>query len=250
VCSPSLAPQHECPLKASAPLANQRSTSASARRAPGPSTAMTCSNPCQRETTCGASSSPGAPPRQSRASRRRRRSASEARSAGRACSAAVAGIAAVLAAGLIRGDLQAHLAVARLAEQPPSSTPTLAAGPDEREQSWRRPAAAGRRLLVFVPPRTLGERRSGACSLEKAEVELEHDERELHYRIARRRGRLAAGAPLTAQIRPEQAPDRRCGWLPLAQARRVPGVLLFASLSGSPTRVGPLALVFCVSGGA
>jgi hypothetical protein len=30
----------------------------------------------------------------------------------------------VLAAGLIRDDLQAHLALARVGEQPPSSTPT------------------------------------------------------------------------------------------------------------------------------
>lgn len=30
----------------------------------------------------------------------------------------------MLAAGLIRGNLQAHLPVARVAEQPPSSTPT------------------------------------------------------------------------------------------------------------------------------
>src|SRR5437762_477435 len=36
----------------------------------------------------------------------------------------VAGVADVVAPGLIRGDVQAHLAVARVAEQPPSSTPT------------------------------------------------------------------------------------------------------------------------------
>ena len=38
--------------------------------------------------------------------------------------AAVAGVAGVLAAGLIRDNLQAHLAPARVGEQPPSSTPT------------------------------------------------------------------------------------------------------------------------------
>src|SRR5262249_33251901 len=41
------------------------------------------------------------------------------------CSAAVAGLASVLAGSLIRGDLQAHLAVARVAEQSPPSTATL-----------------------------------------------------------------------------------------------------------------------------
>ena len=38
--------------------------------------------------------------------------------------AAIAGVAGVLAAGLIRDNLQAHLALARVGEQPPSSTPT------------------------------------------------------------------------------------------------------------------------------
>jgi hypothetical protein len=38
------------------------------------------------------------------------------------CCAAIAGADDVLAAGLIRGELQAHLAVARVAEQPRSST--------------------------------------------------------------------------------------------------------------------------------
>lgn len=38
--------------------------------------------------------------------------------------AAIAAVTDVLALGLIRGDVQAHLAVARVAEQPPSSTPT------------------------------------------------------------------------------------------------------------------------------
>ena len=38
--------------------------------------------------------------------------------------AAIAGVAGVLAAALIRDNLQAHLALARVGEQPPSSTPT------------------------------------------------------------------------------------------------------------------------------
>ena len=38
--------------------------------------------------------------------------------------AAVSGVAGVLAAGLIRDNLQAHLAPGRVGEQPPSSTPT------------------------------------------------------------------------------------------------------------------------------
>jgi hypothetical protein len=38
--------------------------------------------------------------------------------------AAMARVAGVLAAGLIRDDLQAHLALARVGERPPSPTPT------------------------------------------------------------------------------------------------------------------------------
>jgi hypothetical protein len=38
---------------------------------------------------------------------------------------AAAGVAEVLARGPIRGGLQAHVAVARVAEQPPASTPSL-----------------------------------------------------------------------------------------------------------------------------
>jgi hypothetical protein len=45
--------------------------------------------------------------------------------------AAIAGVAGVLAAGLIRDNLQAHLALACAGEQPPSSTPTPAPGPDD-----------------------------------------------------------------------------------------------------------------------
>jgi hypothetical protein len=60
--------------------------------------------------------------------------------------AAVAGVAEVLADGQIRGDLQAHLAVARMAEQAPASTPaSLLEGTVRREvarnrvntQDWR-----------------------------------------------------------------------------------------------------------------
>jgi len=40
------------------------------------------------------------------------------------------------------------------------------------------------------------------CSLEKAEVWLEHNHRDRRYRIAWRTERLAASAELTAQIRP------------------------------------------------
>jgi hypothetical protein len=39
--------------------------------------------------------------------------------------AAIAGVAGVLTAGLIRANLQSHLALARVGEQPHSSTPTL-----------------------------------------------------------------------------------------------------------------------------
>jgi hypothetical protein len=38
--------------------------------------------------------------------------------------AAIARVAGVLAAGLIRDNLQTHLVLARVGEQPPSSTPT------------------------------------------------------------------------------------------------------------------------------
>ena len=39
-------------------------------------------------------------------------------------SVAIARVAGVLAASLIRDDLQAHMALARVGEQPPSLTPT------------------------------------------------------------------------------------------------------------------------------
>ena len=59
------------------------------------------------------------------------------------------------------------------------------------------------RHLQFVQLISLGERRQRDCSLEKAEVELEHGQRELRHRIAWRSERLASGAALTAQIPPE-----------------------------------------------
>jgi hypothetical protein len=74
--------------------------------------------------------------------------------------AAIAGVAGVLTAGLIRANLQSHLALARVGEQPHSSTPTLlpvwtifdsdVERRDETQQPRRRPAVAGARHLVFV----------------------------------------------------------------------------------------------------
>jgi hypothetical protein len=45
--------------------------------------------------------------------------------------AAIAGVAGVLAASLTLGDLQAHLTLPRVGEQPPSSTPTWLPVPDD-----------------------------------------------------------------------------------------------------------------------
>jgi hypothetical protein len=69
--------------------------------------------------------------------------------------AAIAGVAGVLTAGLIRANLQSHLALARVGEQPHSSTPTLlpvwtifdsdVERRDETQQPRRRPAVAGAR---------------------------------------------------------------------------------------------------------
>jgi hypothetical protein len=53
---------------------------------------------------------------------------------------AIAGIAGVLAAGLIRDNLQAHLAPARVGEQPPSSTPTPLPVRTKRGRVARSPA--------------------------------------------------------------------------------------------------------------
>jgi hypothetical protein len=62
----------------------------------------------------------------------------------------------------------------------------------------------GLRLSSLVLFSSLAERRSRACSFEKAEVELEHDQRDPRHRIAWLSERLAAGAALTAQIRPKR----------------------------------------------
>jgi hypothetical protein len=59
-------------------------------------------------------------------------------------------------------------------------------------------------LPKIVQLMSLVEHRSRACSLENAEVGLEHDHRDRRYRIASLTERLAAGAELTAQIRPER----------------------------------------------
>jgi len=60
--------------------------------------------------------------------------------------------------------------------------------PDHRAVASPRGAvissAPARALLRFVHPSSLVEGRPGARSLEKAEVELEHDDRELHCPIA------------------------------------------------------------------
>jgi len=80
------------------------------------------------------------------------------------------------------------------------------------EASRAGPGGSARRLLRFVHPSSLVEGRPGARPLEKAEVELEHDEREPRYRVAWRSERLAVGPGLTAQIPPKHesaALDRR-----------------------------------------
>jgi len=55
----------------------------------------------------------------------------------------------VLAAGLIRDDLQAHLALARVGEQPPASTPTSL--PVRTTRDSHEPAMGGRRRFRFEP---------------------------------------------------------------------------------------------------
>ena len=59
-------------------------------------------------------------------------------------------------------------------------------------------------VLQVVRSESRCERRSGACSLEKAEVHFEDDSREPHYRIACRSERHAARLELAAQIRPKR----------------------------------------------
>jgi hypothetical protein len=51
---------------------------------------------------------------------------------------------------------------------------------------------------------SLAERRPRACSVDNAEVALEHDQGEVDSCIARLSERLASGATLTAQIRPKR----------------------------------------------
>jgi hypothetical protein len=60
--------------------------------------------------------------------------------------AAIAGVAGVLAAGLIRDNLQAHLALARVDEQPPSSIPT------SRRVGGEAPVPASRPVVSSPPP--------------------------------------------------------------------------------------------------
>ena len=84
--------------------------------------------------------------------------------------AAIAGVAGVLAAGLIRDNLQAHLALARVGEQSPSSTPTLLpvrtswGTTVRRPQSWpfHRSLRIGGSTSSAVMPRGL---RGAGCAL-------------------------------------------------------------------------------------
>ena len=72
----------------------------------------------------------------------------------------------------------------------------------QRQQAWRRRAGDRATRPLFVHLSSLVERHSRVSSIENAEVELEHDQLELRSRIAWLSERLAAGAALTAQIRP------------------------------------------------
>ncbi len=84
------------------------------------------------------------------------------------------------------------------------------------------PLRLTRELLEFDHLSSLVESRSRASSFEKAEVELEHDQLELRSRITWLNERLAAGAALTAQIRPDQQRRRVSpAWL-VTQAERKP----------------------------
>ena len=62
-------------------------------------------------------------------------------------------------------------------------------------------AAPPTTLPVLVHLSSLVERHSRASSFEKAEVELEHDQRDLRHRIAWLSGRRLGGVAPTAQIR-------------------------------------------------
>ena len=83
------------------------------------------------------------------------------------------------------------------------------------DRPFRSPGASGSAPLGTGDPllahlSSLVERRSRVSSLENTEVELEHDELELRSRMAWLSERLAAGAALTAQIRPTG--KRSEGW--------------------------------------
>ena len=89
-------------------------------------------------------------------------------------------------------------------EQPPSPTPDLAPGPDDLAKRRGGLRGDSRSVVEIVHLISLAERRPRACSVENAEVGLEHDQRELHHRIAWLSERLAAGTALTGQIRPKR----------------------------------------------
>ena len=95
---------------------------------------------------------------------------------------------------LDRGEQSGELALRRL----------LVGSPAPHRQAGATRQCPGS-LLKIVHLSSLVERRSRVSSFEKAEVKLEHDQLELRSRIAWVSERLAAGAALTAQIRPEQA---------------------------------------------
>lgn len=113
---------------------------------------------------------------------------------------------------------------------------------DEKGACRAIPGAPPPSLLPFVQLTSLVERRSRACSFEKAEVELEHDQLELRPRIACLSERLAAGAALTTQIRPcgrdvddeldactlRIAEERVLAGIARIQRRQAPSGLLFA----------------------
>jgi hypothetical protein len=101
--------------------------------------------------------------------------------------------------------------------------PELVAAADDFH-NWSGVAAeTAAALPKIVHLSSLAERRSRASSLENAEVELEHDQLECRSRIAWQSERLAAGAELTAQIRPERKRfSKRSAWL-LCLRTRQPG---------------------------
>jgi len=116
---------------------------------------------------------------------------------------------------------------ASVRQQQPAAAPTAsirgclhqnAVAPDRSALSLlhlaeQAPAEVVGALSQLVHLISLAERRPRACSVENAEVGLEHDQREVDSCIAWLSERLASGPTLTAQIRPERAPDRRPRWL-------------------------------------